>query len=79
MALFIQQDENRTEFQKQLNTALQDKARKNSMTNSPDGVEDSEYIKNTKNTTSLAWVWVLIVVVAVGIAAWLMAISIDYK
>ncbi len=77
MALFIRQDDNRSEFQNRLAKELQDRAKEKSKTvDRPDGVDDSQYIKGTKTTTSLAWVWMLIIVVAIGIAVWLMGLSI---
>ena len=76
MALFIRQDEQRTELQKRLATELQGRAKeKSKLADLPDGVEDSEYIKGTKMTTSLAWAWILIIIVGVGIIIWFMAIS----
>jgi hypothetical protein len=76
MALFIRQDENRTELQKRLAAELQDRAKKNSkLTDRPDGVDDSQYIEGTKKTTSLAWAWLLIIIMTVGIIIWLMVIS----
>jgi hypothetical protein len=36
----------------------------------PDGVDDSAYIENTKQTTSLAWVWILIVAAAAVALVW---------
>lgn len=68
MALFVRQNENQTEFQKRIATELQDKARKQSEFDQPDGVDDSRYIENSKKTTSLAWVWVLIVIGVIGAA-----------
>jgi len=76
MGLFIRQDEERTELQKKLATELQDRAReKAKYVERPDGVEDSEYIKGTKKTTSLAWAWILILFAAIGIAIWLAILS----
>ena len=73
MALFIQQDDERTELQKRISSDLQDKAKKRTeLAESPDLVEDSQYIKGSKRTTSLAWIWVLIILAFVGIAIWLM-------
>ena len=61
MALFVRQDENRSELQQRLATELQDRARKKAEeAELPDGVTDSQYIKNTKETTSLLWLWLLI-------------------
>lgn len=76
MALFIKQDDERTELQKKLATELQDRIKdKAKYTERPDGVDDSEYIKGTKVTTSLAWAWLLIVLAIVGIVIWLVVIS----
>lgn len=76
MALFIRQDDERTELQKRIATELQGKAKKRvELADSPDLVDDSQYIKGTKRTTSLAWAWVLIVIVIVGIAIWLMIVG----
>jgi hypothetical protein len=76
MALFIRQDEQRSELQNRLATELQDKARERAkMTDRPDGVEDSQYIKGTEKTTSLTLAWVIIIFIAVGIIIWLMVLS----
>lgn len=68
MALFVRQDENRSELQQRLAEELQEKARKRaeSKNDRPDGIEDSNYLKDTKATTSLAWVWILIMLAAVA-------------
>ncbi len=76
MGLFVRQDENRTELQKRLAAELQDRAMKNAkQSDIPDGVEDSQYIKDTKTTTSLAWIWLVLIAAVVGIVIWLMIIS----
>ena len=73
MALFIRQEDGRTELQKQIATGLQDKAKQRTeLADRPDLVDDSQYIKGTKKTTSLAWVWIIIIIVAVSVAIWLM-------
>lgn len=67
MALFLKQDTQRSELQQRIATELQEKAkRKSTDGDQPDGVTDSAYLKDTKATTSLAWVWVVIVAFAVG-------------
>lgn len=50
MALFIRQDEERSELQKRLATELQEKARKSTeeKNRQVDGVEDSSYIEGLK-------------------------------
>lgn len=73
MALFVNQENTRTKLQQRIAAELAEKA-KNKPTSDgdlPDGVDDSAYLKGTKNTTSLAWVWALIVLAAVGILIWL--------
>lgn len=61
MALFVRQDENRSELQQRLATELQDRAKKKAEeAERPDGVTDSQYIKGTKEGSSLLWVWLVI-------------------
>ena len=69
MALFVRQDENRSELQQRLAEELREKARKRAESKGerPDGIEDSNYLKDTKMTTSLAWVWVLIMLAIVAV------------
>jgi hypothetical protein len=63
MALFIQQNDDRSKLQEKLAAELREKAKARAQTEAerPDGVDDSAYLKDTKTTTSLAWVWVVIV------------------
>ena len=68
MALFLKQDQQRSELQQRIATELQEKAkRKTTEAEQPDGVTDSAYLKDTKPTTGLAWVWIVIVVIAVSV------------
>lgn len=72
MALFIRQDDSRSELQERLAAELQARAKeRDKIDNHPDGVTDSEYMKNTSQTSSLAWLWILLVVVALGVIIWL--------
>ena len=76
MALFIRQDEERSELQKNLAAELNRRAtEKSKLEDRPDGVDDSQYIKGTKKTTSLAWAWTIIVFFTVAVAIWLIVIS----
>lgn len=78
MALFMNQQNERSELQKRIAAELAEKAKKKSLEPSPDrpdGVSDSAYLEQTKTTTSLAWVWALIVLAAVGIIIWLVVAS----
>jgi len=75
MALFVNQNSNRTKLQEKLAAELTEKAKQKAKaedTERPDGVTDSNYLKDTKQTTSLAWVWIVIVIVVVGLMVWLM-------
>jgi len=77
MGLFIRQDDNRSKLQERLAAELREKAKARAEEDgrSFDGVNDSSYLKDTKQTTSLAWVWALIVVVAITISVWLMFLN----
>ena len=76
MALFVRQDENRSELQKQVATQIQERARaKAKEAELPDGVDDSAYIEGTKKTTTLAWAWALIVIAAIGVTVWLLVVA----
>lgn len=66
----MRRNENRTDLQKRLDAELRAKAAARSKSEDldrPDGVDDSAYIKGTKQTTSLAWVWLLIFIAVVVI------------
>lgn len=76
MALFLKQDGNRSPLQERLAAELQEKARQKAAEHDlPDGVDDSQYIKGTKETTKLAWVWLIIGVAVVGLIIALIIIA----
>ncbi len=78
MALFMNQQNDRTELQKRIAAELAEKAKRKAEQpdgDRPDGVDDSAYLEQTKRTTSLAWVWLLIVIAFVAILVWLVVIS----
>lgn len=78
MALFINQDENRSELQKRLAAELQEKMKNQPQLNdAPDGVDDSEYIKGTKKTTSLAAAWIFIIILASALIIGLVFINLQ--
>lgn len=79
MALFVNQNDTRTKLQKRIAEELAEKEKKKRLdleTVRPDGVDDSAYLKDTKQTTSLAWVWALIGGIFIGVVIWLVAVSI---
>lgn len=69
----MNQKDDRSELQKRIAAELQEKAKKKAQgaNDRPDGVTDSQYLKDTKTTTSLAWVWVLIGIAIVGVTIYL--------
>lgn len=72
MALFIRQDDNRSELQERLAAELQARAKeRDKIDNHPDGVTDSEYMKNTSQTSSMAWLWIVVIIAALGVITWL--------
>lgn len=79
MALFVNQNDTRTKLQKRIAEELAEKEKKKRLdleTVRPDGVNDSSYLKDTKQTTSLAWIWALIGGIFIGVVIWLVAVSI---
>lgn len=80
MALFVNQNSNRTKLQEKLAAELQEKAKQKAAagdTKTPDGVHDSAYLEGTKQTTSLAWIWVLVILAFVGAAIWLVIVALN--
>ncbi len=76
MAIFVRQDEERTQLQERIAAELLERSKQNvSSGDLPDGVDDSQYMKGTKQTSSLGWVWILIGLAAVGVIFWLAIIS----
>jgi hypothetical protein len=72
MALFIRQNDNRSQLQERLAAELQERAKQNaSKADLPDGVTDSDYMKDTKQTTNLVWLWILIALALIGVTIWL--------
>jgi hypothetical protein len=75
MGRYIQQSESRSELQQRIAADLRAKAAakakqeggEGDIAGSPDGVEDSAYIKGTKATTTLAPIWLLIFVAIIGL------------
>lgn len=85
MALYVKQDDNRTELQEKIAAELREKQIKNSLGEggfAPENKgeiaqpEDSAYLEGTKETTGLAFVWLLVLVavlVALGLYVWVAA------
>lgn len=72
MALYLKQQETRSDLQNKLAAELQDRAKKKPQPfDQPDGVDDSKYVENTKKTTTLAWAWGLIFLAIIGTVIWI--------
>jgi len=76
MALFIRQDEERSELQKRLAAELQEKTRKSvEKNNQIDGVEDSSYIENLKKPAKYSALILLLVVGLASLIIWLTIVN----
>ncbi|HJM04185.1 MAG TPA: hypothetical protein QF549_00930 [Candidatus Saccharimonadaceae bacterium] len=76
MALYVKQNDSRSELQQRLAAELQEKARqKAAEPERPDGVDDSQFVKNTKSTGGLAGVWIAIIAFAAIGAVWLVIVT----
>jgi hypothetical protein len=76
MALFIKQSDERSKLQQRIAAELQEKAKlRASDVDLPDGVGDSRYLEETKETTGRAWIWIVAAIIAVLVILSLTAIS----
>ena len=72
MALFIRQNDERSELQKQIAAELQRKAtEKAKLVERPDGVEDSQYVKGSQISSKYYWIWIIVVLVVAITIIWL--------
>ena len=73
MALYMNRNDKRTDLQERVAAELRAKSAERAKVESqaPDGVSDSNFVKDYKTTTSLAWAWVTIFLVGAGIFIWL--------
>ena len=72
MALFIRQNDERSELQKQIAAELQRKAtEKAKLVDRPDGVEDSKYVKGLQASGKYSWIWAVIIIVIAIAIIWL--------
>lgn len=77
MALFVQQNDNRSKIQERVAAELQANLKKRAEIDKelPDGIEDSNYLKDTKKTTTLAWIWILIIAAAIALFGYFVYVS----
>lgn len=68
MALYVKQNQTRSQLQEKLATELQEKAKKKALeADRPDGVTDSAYIKGTKAAGNSVWLWVVFLLAFAGL------------
>lgn len=71
MSLYLRQQDTRSDLQEKLSKDLQERAKQKAKTfDQPDGVTDSRYVENTKQTSSLAWLWAVVFVAVIGLIVW---------
>lgn len=74
MALFIRQNEERSKLQERLVAELQERSKKKFENEKGSDIEDSEYMRDLKETTSLSWVWLVLSIIVALIIIWLFII-----
>lgn len=72
MAMYLRQNDKRSDFQKRLADDLKEKAKQKALEDVelPDGVKDSAYIRDYTGPSRLLWLWVLLAVVVLGVIFW---------
>lgn len=81
MALYVKQDNDRTELQKRIAAELREKQKRSSLKGGGDNppraegfdLDNSQYLEGTKQTTGLAFIWLLLlaaVLIAIGYFVW---------
>ena len=73
MAMYLRQNDKRSEFQKRLADELKEKAKQKALdeVELPDGVVDSEYVRDYTGPSRLLWVWVLLAFLTLGVIFWI--------
>lgn len=72
MALYVKQNDTRSELQQRIASELQEKAKKKALeAERPDGITDSAFVQKTKQTGGLAGVWIAIGLFVIAFIVWL--------
>lgn len=75
MGIILKQTDNRTKYQEKLAAELTERAKKKSLElETPDGVDDSNYIKNTRKTDSRGVVNIIFFAVGLALIVLLMTL-----
>jgi len=76
MALFIRQNDERSKLQEQVAAELQERAKQRAaLQDRPDGVSDTEYVKNTSQTGRFAWIWIIVVIAVIVAVIYVLSLA----
>lgn len=65
MAVIVTKRNHDTELQKRIQADMDKKVAAGDHDKTPDLVDDSEYVKDTKKTSKFGWVWLVLIVLAI--------------
>lgn len=71
MGILLRQNDERSKLQERLAAELQERLKQKAAQDDggyKDGVDDSEFIKNTSMTSSHAWIWLFVVLVVIVVS-----------
>lgn len=60
MGILVEKDEERSELGRRISADLRERAVRASKQEDYDGVEDSEYLRNTRKTDKFSWFWFIL-------------------
>lgn len=66
MSIVTNKDEDKSRLSQRINADLRAKmAETSKISDDPDLIEDSEYVKDMKKTGKFGWVWIVLIILAV--------------
>lgn len=77
MGLYVRKDQQRSKLQERIAADLREKAKSQEQITAPpppDGVEDSNYMTNTKSSSRLLGVWLVLAAIGIGVVLLLIAL-----
>lgn len=65
MSIVTNKDEDKSRLAQRINADLREKmAETSKISDEPDMIEDSEYVKDMKKTGKFGWIWIVLIVLA---------------
>ncbi|MDO4759915.1 MAG: hypothetical protein Q4A33_01280 [Candidatus Saccharibacteria bacterium] len=65
MSIVTNKDEDKSRLSQRINADLREKmAETSKISDDPDMIEDSEYVKDMKKTGRFGWIWIVLIVLA---------------